>query len=52
MAKTWFITGAGSGIGRAIALEALAQGDCVVATTRKVGGFEAPAGCEDRLFCL
>ena len=52
MSKVWFITGAGSGIGRAIALEALAQGDCVVATTRKVGGFEAPAGCEDRLLCL
>jgi NAD(P)-dependent dehydrogenase (short-subunit alcohol dehydrogenase family) len=33
--RTWFITGVGSGLGRAIAEAALAKGDRVVGTTRK-----------------
>ncbi|MDB4933334.1 MAG: short-chain dehydrogenase/reductase [Labilithrix sp.] len=34
MASVWFITGCSSGFGRALALEALARGDSVVATAR------------------
>lgn len=34
MTKTWFITGCSSGIGAALAREALAQGDRVIATAR------------------
>ncbi|MEU2174779.1 SDR family NAD(P)-dependent oxidoreductase [Nocardia sp. NPDC019219] len=34
MTKTWFITGAGRGLGRAFTTAALAQGDRVVATAR------------------
>jgi NAD(P)-dependent dehydrogenase (short-subunit alcohol dehydrogenase family) len=34
--KTWFITGASSGFGRAFAEHALAQGHNVVATARQV----------------
>jgi len=36
MSKTWFITGAGSGIGAGIAKAALIAGDCVVATARNL----------------
>ena len=36
MTKTWFITGAGSGIGAAAARAALKAGHCVVATGRKL----------------
>jgi NAD(P)-dependent dehydrogenase (short-subunit alcohol dehydrogenase family) len=43
MAKTWFITGAGRGLGAAIAEAALASGDNVVATAR------SPAAVEKRL---
>lgn len=39
MKKVWFITGAGKGIGNAIANAALQAGDFVVATTRKKQGF-------------
>ena len=42
MKKVWFITGAGKGIGHAIATAALKAGDYVVATTRKEKGFIAP----------
>ncbi len=42
MGKVWFITGAGNGIERAIALTALRHGDSVVATTRRKGAFAAP----------
>jgi NADP-dependent 3-hydroxy acid dehydrogenase YdfG len=35
-AKTWFITGASSGFGRAFAQHALAQGHNIVATARKI----------------
>lgn len=32
--KVWLVTGCSSGLGREIALAALARGDCVVATAR------------------
>jgi NAD(P)-dependent dehydrogenase (short-subunit alcohol dehydrogenase family) len=38
MSKVWFITGASSGLGRALAEEVLAQGDRVIATARKTSG--------------
>ena len=38
--KVWFITGAGKGIGRAIAEAALAHGDFVAATTRNTAGLD------------
>lgn len=34
-ANVWLVTGAGSGIGKAVVNAALKQGDCVVATVRK-----------------
>jgi NAD(P)-dependent dehydrogenase (short-subunit alcohol dehydrogenase family) len=40
MSKVIFITGASSGIGQAIALEALSAGHKVVVTSRKAGSFE------------
>ena len=42
MQRVWFITGAGKGIGNAIAMAALDAGDCVIATTRKANGFLIP----------
>ena len=42
MQRVWFITGAGKGIGHAIAMAALENGDCVIATTRKANGFLIP----------
>jgi NAD(P)-dependent dehydrogenase (short-subunit alcohol dehydrogenase family) len=39
-ARVWFITGATSGFGRAIAEAALARGDSVVATARRVESLE------------
>jgi NAD(P)-dependent dehydrogenase (short-subunit alcohol dehydrogenase family) len=36
LAKTWFITGAGRGLGRAIAAAALARGDSVAVTSRRL----------------
>jgi NAD(P)-dependent dehydrogenase (short-subunit alcohol dehydrogenase family) len=39
-AKTWFITGASSGFGRAFAEHALARGHNVVATARRVAALE------------
>jgi NAD(P)-dependent dehydrogenase (short-subunit alcohol dehydrogenase family) len=44
MAKTWFITGASSGLGRIMTEELLARGDRVVATARRP---EALAGLAD-----
>lgn len=38
MSKVWFITGASSGLGRALAEEALARGYRVIATARKPSG--------------
>lgn len=52
MSKVWFITGAGNGIGRAVALAALRHGDRVVATTRREGAFTTPEGAEDRVLSL
>jgi NAD(P)-dependent dehydrogenase (short-subunit alcohol dehydrogenase family) len=37
MSKTWFITGAGRGLGRAFATAALSRGDRVAATARNAG---------------
>jgi NAD(P)-dependent dehydrogenase (short-subunit alcohol dehydrogenase family) len=37
MTKTWFITGASSGLGREMAAQLLARGDRVIGTTRKAG---------------
>ncbi|ATI79996.1 SDR family oxidoreductase [Sphingobium yanoikuyae] len=42
--QTWFITGVGSGLGRAIAEAALAKGDRVVGTTRKPADAKELAG--------
>lgn len=52
MNKVWFITGAGKGIGRAIANEALKAGDFVVATTRKENAFSVPKACEENVLRL
>lgn len=44
--RTWFVTGASSGLGRAIAEAAREAGDCVVATARQpatLGGWAATA---------
>lgn len=40
-AKVWLITGCSSGIGRALALAALARGDRVIATARSLDKLEA-----------
>jgi NAD(P)-dependent dehydrogenase (short-subunit alcohol dehydrogenase family) len=37
VSKTWFVTGAGRGLGRAIATAALARGDSVAAASRHLG---------------
>ncbi len=47
MTKTWFITGVSGGLGREIALAAIARGDTVIGTVRKpeaVAAFEALGG--------
>ena len=46
--RVWFITGASSGFGRAIALAALARGDLVVAAGRNVAALRA-IGSDDRV---
>lgn len=52
-AKTWFITGASSGFGRAFAEHALAQGHHVVATARKIAALdELTPTAPDRLLTL
>jgi NAD(P)-dependent dehydrogenase (short-subunit alcohol dehydrogenase family) len=52
-AKTWFITGASSGFGRAFAEHALAKGHNVVATARQVSAVEAlAAAAPDRVLAL
>jgi NAD(P)-dependent dehydrogenase (short-subunit alcohol dehydrogenase family) len=53
MQKTWFITGASSGFGRAFAAHALARGYNVVATARNVAKLEAlVAAAPDRVLAL
>lgn len=52
MKRVWFITGAGKGIGYAIARAALKNNDYVVATTRKENGFLIPTGYEDNVLVL
>lgn len=52
MKRVWFITGAGKGIGYAIARAALKNNDYVVATTRKENGFLIPTGYEDNVLAL
>jgi NAD(P)-dependent dehydrogenase (short-subunit alcohol dehydrogenase family) len=52
-AKTWFITGASSGFGRAFAEHALAQGYNVVATARQVSALDAlGAAAPDRVMAV
>jgi NAD(P)-dependent dehydrogenase (short-subunit alcohol dehydrogenase family) len=52
-AKTWFITGASSGFGRAFAQHALAQGHNVVATARQVCALDAlGAAAPDRVMAI
>ena len=46
--RVWFITGASSGFGRAIADAALARGDAVVAAGRNVEALRA-LGDDDRV---
>lgn len=52
MNKVWFITGAGKGIGCAIAKAALKAGDFVVATTRRENSFPVPKGYEANVLNL
>lgn len=49
-AKTWFITGASRGLGRQIAIAALAAGDNVVATARNASSIELKSGATDANF--
>ena len=44
MSKVWFVTGASTGLGRALAEAVLATGDHVVATARDVGALDGLAG--------
>ena len=50
--KVWFITGASRGFGLETAREALARGDCVVATARKPEAIEAVLGRHDNLLSV
>lgn len=50
--KVWLVTGAGKGIGNAIAVTALKHGDHVIATTRMENTFKAPKGYEDKVLSL
>lgn len=49
MNKVWFITGTSKGIGKAIVLAALKDGDCVVATIRKENGISVPPEYSEQL---
>lgn len=52
-AKVWFITGAARGIGLSLARQALARGDCVVATSRSMQSLvEAFGPAQERLLVL
>ncbi|MFI6992828.1 SDR family oxidoreductase [Nonomuraea wenchangensis] len=50
--RTWFITGAGRGLGRAFALAALERGDRVAAAARTVTRQDFPGPYGDRLLVL
>ncbi|MFD9734682.1 oxidoreductase [Umezawaea sp. NPDC059074] len=50
--RTWFITGASRGLGRAIARAALAKGDRVVATARDAASIDLTGPEPDRLLAL
>lgn len=50
--KVWFVTGAGKGLGRAVAETAWKRGDSVAATARDAGAVAVPPGCEDRALAL
>ncbi len=52
MQRVWFITGAGKGIGKAIATAALEYGDRVIATTRKADGFSSSDKYKDNALNL
>jgi len=41
MAKTWFITGTSTGLGRLLTEQLLERGDRVIATLRKPGALDA-----------
>jgi len=47
MSKVWFITGASSGFGRALAEAVLAKGDCAVLAARRLAPLEAIAAGHD-----
>lgn len=52
-AKTWFVTGAASGLGRAFVEHALAQGDAIVATARDPARLaDLAARAPDRVLAL
>ncbi|MFT3866521.1 MAG: SDR family NAD(P)-dependent oxidoreductase [Solirubrobacterales bacterium] len=50
--KTWFVTGAGRGLGATIVRAAAAAGDRAVATGRDLGALERRFGGEERVLCL
>jgi NAD(P)-dependent dehydrogenase (short-subunit alcohol dehydrogenase family) len=50
--RTWFITGASRGLGRAIARGALVRGDQVVATARDAASIDLPDAAPGRLLAL
>lgn len=52
MRKVWLITGGAKGMGYAVAMEALKNGDSVIATTRKENDFVAPTEYKDQILNL
>lgn len=53
MTRTWFITGASSGFGRALAEVVLERGDCAAIAARRAEALEQLAGCSpDRALAL
>lgn len=52
MKKVWFITGAGRGLGKAFADEALSHGDAVVAAGRSLKKLEAAFGGNENVLCV
>ena len=51
--RVWFVTGASSGFGRALAEAAIGQGDCVIVAARREGALaEIAATAPDRILAL